>query len=355
MENILKYIPGFRSGNKRNMKIASAFYAFIILMSFLVGSDFFFLIGGLALLTISIIDLVKNKKQKLSIKSPIISLVLAMVLISVGTTIDSPEKRTAGTSETNGQIEAENEKEDEAQTINEYDTNITGDLDIKFKDNKAIVTIITNAVDGTIFETALMDGNLNMVSDYITVEGGKAIKEFDVNKDWETGYISGIAMMRFNLDDHPQPKEVKEAYGENGEKLKGDLIEENNLGGYNINFNSKTVAYPDENAVKEKQDELFFTALNELIDSSDGVIINVQPHFTKDDWSSVAVTISDSWYNSQEHEKERFAETIGDTVEKVVKNTEKVSGDKNITVYFYDTYQKELASPKIMGGYKIKR
>ena len=170
----------------------------------------------------------------------------------------------------------------------------------------------------------------------------------------EIGYISGVAMMRFNLDEHPQPDNIKELYGANGDKLEGEFAEENNLGGYNINLEIVTVPYPDEQTVKEKQDELFWSSLNEIINISDGVIVKIQPHFTDGDWSSVAVTVSDAWYYSQEHEKERFAESIGDTVTTVIKNTGKVDRDKTVSIYFYDTYEKELASPKIMGGYKIK-
>lgn len=68
-----------------------------------------------------------------------------------------------------------------------------------------------------------MDGNFNMVSDFITIQNGVGVKEFDIPKEWEVGYISGSAMMRFNLDEHPQPDKVKKAYGENGENSEENL------------------------------------------------------------------------------------------------------------------------------------
>ena len=80
---------------------------------------------------------------------------------------------------------------------------VTGELEIKFKDGKAIATITTNAIDGSVFETVIMDGNLNMVSDFITIQNGIGVKEFDIPKEWEVGYVSGSAMMRFNLEEHP--------------------------------------------------------------------------------------------------------------------------------------------------------
>ncbi|OLS02413.1 hypothetical protein [Tissierella creatinophila] len=237
----------------------------------------------------------------------------------------------------------------------EENLKITGDLKIEFKDNKAIATITTNAIDGSVFETSIIDSKLNMVSDFISVKDGKAIKEFEVNKEWEPGYLSGIAGMRFNLDDHPQPEEVRKLYGENGEKLKGDFIQENNEEGYNINLKNKTVPYPDEATAKAKQDELFNKAITELIEASEGIIIDIRPRFEKEDWSAVSVTVSDVWYNSQEHEKERFAEQVGDTVSTLVTNGGKVEQNKPVLVYIMDTYNKELASPKITGGYKIKK
>lgn len=251
-------------------------------------------------------------------------------------------------------------KEDEKVEKNvksekEESLDVKGALDITFKDNKAIATITTNAIDGSIFETTIMDGNINMVTGFLEVKDGKAVKEFEANKDWEVGYLSSIASMRFNLDEHPQPEQVKKAYGEHGENLKGDFIIENNVGGNNLNLESKTIAYPDEITLKAKQTELFDKAMNELIGSSGGVIVNIQPRFEKDDWSAVSVIVSDVWYNSQDHEKERFAEQVGETVSTLVTNGGKVEPNKAVLVYVMDTYNKELASPKVLGGYKIKK
>ena len=56
-----------------------------------------------------------------------------------------------------------------------------------------------------------------------------------------------------------------------------------------------------------------------------------------------------------DYEKERFAETVGSTLEQIIKNAGKVANDDIVHVYFYDAYGKELAAPGIFGGYKIKR
>lgn len=353
MNKILEYVPGFRSGAKWKKILASVFYVFIILMSAIIGGDFFFIIGGLGLLIISTIDLVKAKKYKLAVKVPIISLVVAITLMGVGIELADNQGEIAKVDGKKDVIEIV--KEDRPQKAPKINLDITADLDIKFTDDEATMTITTNAIDGSIFETLIMDSDFNSISDYISIKDGKGIKTLDINEDWEVEYLSAVSSMRFNLDDHPQPEAVKKVYGETGENLIGDLAVENNLGGYNVAMDAKIIPYPDEETLKEKQDELFVAAMNELIESSNGVIVNIQPYFDDNDWSSAMVTVDDTWYNSQEHEKERFAETVAETVRTVIINTGKASKDKTIPVYFYDTYQKEVASPKVMGGYKIKR
>ena len=281
---------------------------------------------------------------------------VALTLFIVGLIITPSTKESFNAGREAGQQAVQQTQEPKKnEATDEVIYEVTGELDIKFKDDKVIATISTNAVDGSIFETAIMDGNFNMVSDFITIQNGVGVKEFDIPKEWEVGYISGSAMMRFNLDEHPQPDNVKEIYGQYGENLKGDFAVENNVNGHNVNLKVVTVAYPDEDTVKAKLDELFVKAMNELINTSNGIILNIQPHLRDGDWSSVAVTVSDAWYFSQDYEKERFAEQVGGAIQKIVTSAGRVKSGDLVSVYFYDAYGKELASPKLLGGYKIKR
>lgn len=236
------------------------------------------------------------------------------------------------------------------QEIETNNYEVTGELLAEFKDNKIIVTINTNAIDGSIFETSFMDGYFNSVSDFIEIQNGIGTKEFDVPEEWDTGYVSGLAMMRFNLDEHPQTDAVKQMYGEYGEKITGKLAVENSLEGNNVNLDIITIPYPSETVVQEMLDEMYKNAMNELIEISDGVITGI-----KINDGIVNVTVSDSWYYSAEHEKERFAEQVSDTIKVILTNAQKVESDSSVPVYFYDAYEKELASPKLLGGYKIKR
>lgn len=301
--------------------------------------------------------IIMDKKQKKPLYKRwwFIVLIICVVIGAINSGEDESDNREKSVVTNERAVEKEAVIENENVNDEEILYNVTGELSIEFKDGKAIATVTTNAIDGAIFETMIMDGNFNVVSDFITIENGIGTKEFDIPKEWDIGYVSGSAMMRFNLDEYPQPDHVKELYGEYGENLTGDFAIANNLNGNNINLDIITVAYPNEETVRAKLDELFIAALNELIEISDGVIVKIQPHFKDGDWSSVAVTVSDAWYYSAEYEKERFAEQVGTMVEAIVKNAAKVSSDKYVSVYFYDTYGKELASPKVFGGYKIKR
>jgi len=273
------------------------------------------------------------------------------VLLILSTAFNSEDEEPKKTDEANAAPVVE-------QTIKEdkgVDYNVTGDIKVEIKDDKVIATITSNVIDGTIFEVLIMDSKFESVSGFLTIKKGKASKEFEIPEAWDIGYLGVTASIRFNLDEHPQPESVKQVYGENGEKLEGDLSVDNNLGGKNINLKTSAIPYPDEKTVKAKQDEIFADAIAEIKKLGDGIIVDVEPYIPSEGWSMVKVIVNDSWYYSQEHEKERFAEQVGDTVATIIQNTGQVEPDKHVSVYFYDAYDKELASPKILGGYKIKK
>lgn len=225
-----------------------------------------------------------------------------------------------------------------------------GDMELKVVEDQVVMTITSNVPVGGIFELAVANNQFDIVSDFVEIQDGKIEKEFDIS-EWDIGYITGMAMFRFNLEEHPQPDHIKEIYGEKGEKMKGEQAVETFDGGYFGNVEAVTIAYPDEATVQAKLDELFINALKELIEVSEGVIRKIEPQGT---WEIVHVIVSDSWYYSMDYEKERFAETVGSTLEQIIKSAGKVANDDIVHVYFYDAYGKELAAPGIFGGYKIK-
>lgn len=110
-------------------------------------------------------------------------------------------------------------------------------------------------------------------------------------------------------------------------------------------------------AKAKKKKDYFDNKIVELKENSKGVILDIRenPYASEDSHSQWQVIVSDAWYNSQEHEKERFAVTMGNTVEGIVRQVGYVDGESNVIVDFLDAYEKELAAERvILGGYKIK-
>lgn len=94
--------------------------------------------------------------------------------------------------------------------------------------------------------------------------------------------------------------------------------------------------------------------LKEIYKQADGVILKIKPRDTS--WSQIDVTISDSWYYSQDFQKERFVESFGVLISQViVDHIFVITGGDMVSVYFVDEFGTRLASPKLMGGWKIEQ
>lgn len=313
---------------------------FIGLLSFAA-----FIIGIIATIKGSIHSLgIKNRKVGAVVM--IISFILFVTMIGVDDS-PAPEKEQSVAIEEVADTSVADIEQDIKEPLE-----FKGTMELKVNGDNVIMSIASNVTDGGIFEVTLISGNFDVLSDFVEIIGGKIEKAFKIPEEWDTGYVSGMAMFRFNLDDHPQPDHIKEIYGEKGEKMLGEQIAKTTTGGFNGNIEPVTIAYPDEATVQKRIDELFISSLQEMIKSSNGVIYKIEPDGS---WQIVLVTVSDDWYFSPEHEKERFAETIGGIIETLVKNAGKVNIDRSVNVYFYDMHGKELASPKFFGGYNIER
>ena len=109
-------------------------------------------------------------------------------------------------------------------------------------------------------------------------------------------------------------------------------------------------------AEKSAMEDELSQSLQLLIELSEGVVIDIrQSPYTSLGWQQVQVIVSDAWYESPEHEKERFAENVSGLVEAAIYQSGLVKTDQSILTDFIDSYDKELASEKVFGGYKIKR
>jgi len=97
--------------------------------------------------------------------------------------------------------------------------------------------------------------------------------------------------------------------------------------------------------------DAYFDKMNLLKEFHDGNIIEFMTERV-DDYSRINVIVSDAWYNSADHIKERFVEGVSADINQISKDT----GVRDfVDVHFYDIDNKKLAEPRLFGGYRILR
>lgn len=93
--------------------------------------------------------------------------------------------------------------------------------------------------------------------------------------------------------------------------------------------------------------------LKEIYKQADGAILEIKPR--DNSWSQIDVTVSDSWYYSQDFQKERFVETYGTLISQVILDyIYIITGEDRVFVYFIDEFGNRLASPKLFEGWKVE-
>lgn len=217
------------------------------------------------------------------------------------------------------------------------------------------VILESDIADGALIQFMIFNGQLDIYSAETTTKDGLATHTFTEVTDWDPCTYMATAILQFNSDEVSQPQSIKDIYGKYGELIESEYaIETTNVDGKNVNFETAELKYPNAQEYDEYLHTLFTDAMQELIDASNGIIVQISPSDISG-WKIPYVYVSDAWYYSAEHEKERFAEQVAATIQNILHNTNMVDSDSSVSVYFYDTYGKELASPKMLGGYKIKR
>lgn len=302
-------------------------------------------------------------KKRLSIIFLIVSLFALLIFTAVNTDSNtqtpsdreveiSEEKNTDSNTQTPSDHEVEVPEEENMESPNlETSSKIEADMSFEVEGTNAIVTVDTNIPDGGVLGIVLINNETtDSFSDYTVVNNGKAVVKFDVG-EWNVGYLSASWLFYF---DNSQPSDVLNLYGSNGENAKGEFI----IGDGSTRFATgylEKIPYPNEEAVKENQAKLISAELDEIINSSEGIILDIKQYPDEDKWTGLAVFVSDAWYLSMEYEKERFAEQTASTIENRIKNTGQLDSREKVSIYYFDSNGKKLASPKILGGYKIER
>ncbi|AIQ37193.1 hypothetical protein R50345_22665 [Paenibacillus sp. FSL R5-0345] len=120
---------------------------------------------------------------------------------------------------------------------------------------------------------------------------------------------------------------------------------------YKVVDNNNQVVYSFD---RLKQNAEKMTAkLKEIYKQADGIILKIKPR--ENSWSQIDVTVSDTWYYSQDFQKERFVETYGTLISQVILDYKYIiTGDERVYVYFVDEFGTRLASPKLFEGWKVE-
>lgn len=120
---------------------------------------------------------------------------------------------------------------------------------------------------------------------------------------------------------------------------------------YKVVDNNNQVVYTFD---RLKQNAEKMTAkLKEIYKQADGIILKIKPR--ENSWSQIDVTVSDTWYYSQDFQKERFVETYGTLISQVILDyIYIITGEDRVYVYFVDEFGARLASPKLFEGWKVE-
>lgn len=114
MSDILKYIPGFRSGKKYKKIIAAIYYIFALTMlTEGIGIGLFSL--AIPFLIFSFMDLIRHKKKSQPLKKALIPVIASSAILIIGMSISPTPEFT----EAEGQLIAENEVEEDEAVSND--------------------------------------------------------------------------------------------------------------------------------------------------------------------------------------------------------------------------------------------
>lgn len=225
----------------------------------------------------------------------------------------------------------------------EIETSITG--------SQISITSKQDSPDGTILQFMVFSNDLTeSYTAEVPVQNGAATTTFEVtNTDPKTYGV--LVMLQFNADTIVQPQATLDFYGTHGEKLSGDgVVSANFTDGASGNNAQKTfsVDYPSKEAMDKVRTDTFTTFNQSLIDSSNGIILDIT--IVSED--VYFMYVSNQWYLSSQQDKQYFAEEMLKGFKQIHKN---LYGDRIMTLCIYDESGVEVAKSKMTGGMKIKK
>lgn len=238
-----------------------------------------------------------------------------------------------------------------------FSTDFDGKISPEILNGKVKLEITANVPDGAILETTLVgvkDNKPVFNVQNITIKEGKGEFIADVS-DWGHGYISAMAMLRFNSDKIVQPKNVKSLYGEHGEKMTGFYTQENHLKGYNGILRYKRLAYPSFKILKSENEKNFYdTIFNTFKDVPKTLIHNIEVLELTESSIRIDVIVGGNWNYLSSKQKQQLTTQISSTLKNIAVANYQSSSTEMATVFFMSKSGNEVATPKAFGGYDIK-
>lgn len=274
-----------------------------------------------------------NPKKKFSIYK--ISIIISFLIIALINMLPEPTKN---------------------QTKN-YSVEFSGKLVPTIIDNKVKLEILANVPDGAIMKTTLVGQRGETPAfevQQVVMKDGKGEFIADVS-DWEHGYLAAMSLLRFNADEIIQPDNVKELYGEHGEKMKGIFTQENHLKGFNGILKYSRIAYPSFEILKSEHKDRFENLLkNTFLKKAKQLVSNVEILELTDYSIRIDIIVNKNWDKLSLAQKERVVNNFVNAIKEFAVNNYQALNETQAVVFFMDKRGNEVAAPKTFGGYEIK-
>ena len=238
-----------------------------------------------------------------------------------------------------------------------FSTNFDGKISPVVQEGQVKLEITANVPDGAILETTLVgykgkEPAFNVQN--IVIKDGKGEFIADIS-EWNHGYLSAMAMFRFNSNEIVQPKNIKVLYGEHGEKMEGAFIQENHLKGYNGILKYKQIPYPSYEVLRaENKSNFNYIIINTFKDVPKSIVKDIEILELTDYSIRVNIIVGDGWFTLSLPQKEKLVTQLSSAFKELAVKNYQAANSENVAVFFMSKSGNEVAAPKVFGGYEIR-
>lgn len=302
-----------------------------------------------------------EKKEKKPVHKKWWFWVLAVIIVGSWIVNGNDKSTKSNESETKEAVAEQKENKNELKDV---DLNIEIEVtETIIDDGNVTVKGETNIIDGAVLdyqlratmgETEVVDGKFEISESIKTLEKDDADGFYGDGSE----YPLLILFPSFGSTSD-QPEHVQKAYGDYGEKIKkGPNLKESNGSKYvslEIEFDKDGMIDP-----KDKKEKEFKEAIKEWDESykkqmldhySDAGVIDIREN-PGSDWDVVNVFVPNEFKLLSEEEKRYWVEEIGPLLEADL--TDHFKKDHTVHVYFKYEDGTDMATRKMLGGWKIK-